>query len=119
VIENDLNTYGYNHWFFFRVRNAEKAVRRFNIVNIIKKSVFYQQGMLISIFSLKKMHYENVQWFKGGDNVTFTVSEFSRDHHEEQRYYCLSFEYNFEYENDEVYFAASQPYTYSRLTNLI
>jgi len=75
--------------------------------------------MLVSIFSIKKHNFEGVKWFKGGDNVTFGSSEFNRDHHKEQHYYCLSFEYNFEYEFDEVYFAAWQPYTYSRLANLI
>lgn len=34
-------------------------------------------------------------------------------------YYSLSFEYTFEYADDTVYFAYSEPYTFTRLTNLI
>lgn len=71
LIENDLNTYGYNNWFFFRCRNQEKGTRRFNIVNFIKKTNFFNQGMLVSIFSAKKHHYMNEGWFKGGDNLIF------------------------------------------------
>jgi len=33
--------------------------------------------------------------------------------------YCLSFEYTFEFENDEVSFAYSPPYTFSHLKNVI
>jgi cytosolic carboxypeptidase protein 2/3 len=54
LIENDLNTYGYNNWFFFRLKNVDKGVRRFTMVNMIKKTSFFGQGMLISIFSLAK-----------------------------------------------------------------
>lgn len=57
LIENDLNTYGYNNWFFFRLSNREKGVRRFTIVNFIKKTSFFNQGMMVSIFSLKKNRY--------------------------------------------------------------
>lgn len=54
LIENDLNTYGYNNWFFYRIKNAKAGLRKFTIVNLIKKTCFFSQGMLISIFSVKK-----------------------------------------------------------------
>ena len=57
LIENDLNTYGYNNWFFFRVKNTNKGIRRFTIANMIKKTNFFSNGMLISIFSTKKNKY--------------------------------------------------------------
>jgi len=57
LVENDLNTYGYNNWFFYRFRNVGKGVRRFVIVNLIKKTSFFNQGMMISIFSVKKERY--------------------------------------------------------------
>ena len=57
VIENDVNTYGYNNWFFYRFRNQEKGVRRFTIVNLIKKTSFFSQGMLVSIFSKNKNRF--------------------------------------------------------------
>lgn len=66
LIENDLNTYGYNNWFFFRLKNRERGRRRFTIVNFIKKTSFFSQGMLISIFSARKRQFEGRGWFKGG-----------------------------------------------------
>jgi hypothetical protein len=39
--------------------------------------------------------------------------------HLTERYYYLSFQYEFEEDNDEVYFALNQPYTYSRLAKYI
>ena len=54
MIENDINTHGYNIWFFFRFRNSNKGTKTFNIVNLIKKTDNYKKGMQISIFSMKK-----------------------------------------------------------------
>ena len=39
--------------------------------------------------------------------------------HLTERYYYLSFQYEFENDYDEVYFALNQPYTYSRMTKYI
>lgn len=36
-----------------------------------------------------------------------------------KNYYTLSFEYTFHYDDDEVYFAYSIPYTYSQLLNFL
>lgn len=118
LVENDLNTYGYNNWFFFRFRNQEKGTKRFHIVNLIKKTSFYNQGMLISIFSQKDFSLLRRGWFKGGDNITFSPINLLRERHHEC-YYCLSFDYTFENDNDEVYFAPYQPYTYSRLVSFL
>lgn len=98
LIENDLNTYGYNNWFFFRVRNQQKGVRKFCIVNLIKKTNFFNQGMLVSIFSVKKHQDCGVGWFKGGENVTFGPVNLIRQHHDNESYYTLYFEYDFTYE---------------------
>jgi hypothetical protein len=54
MIENDINTYGYNIWFFFRFRNLAKGVRTFSLVNMVKKTEMYKKGMQVSIFSKKR-----------------------------------------------------------------
>jgi len=95
MIENDVNTYGYTNWFFYRFRNKDKGTKRFSIVNMIKKSLFYTQGMLISIFSRKKYQNMSLGWFKGGNKITYSNINFIRDHHYNEHYYCLSFEYDF------------------------
>lgn len=71
MIENDINTYGYNIWFFFRVKNIKKGLRTFNIVNMIKKTDNYKKGMQISIFSMKKYQIKKQGWLKGGDKINF------------------------------------------------
>lgn len=105
MIENDVNTYGYNNWFFFRYRNQGKGTVKFKIVNMIKKTMFFNQGMLISVFSLRKKMEERIGWFKGGDNINFSHINLKRSHHNQDQYFSLYFEYTFEYDSDEVYFA--------------
>ena len=119
LLENDINTYGYNQWFMFRVRNRGTGVRRFAIANLSKRTSFYAQGMLVSIHSRERLRREGVGWQKGGQRVTFTASNFPREHHEGEFYYCLAFEYDFEWDGDEVYFALSQPYPYTRMVKTI
>ncbi len=91
LMENDLNTYGYNNWFFFRFRNHQSGVRRFNIVNFVKKTNFFAQGMLVSIYSVKRSHSRGEGWVKGGDNITFGEVNLARQHHENLSYYSLCF----------------------------
>lgn len=71
MIENDINTYGYNIWFFFRLRNHKKGLRTFHLVNMIKKTDNFKKGMQISIFSVKKFKKEKTMWQKCGDKINF------------------------------------------------
>ena len=68
---------------------------------------------------MKEYHKSGLRWFKGGNDVTFGRTPFLRKRHQQEYYYYLAFEYDFEHPQDEVFFAVSQPYTYSRLVNLI
>jgi hypothetical protein len=63
--------------------------------------------------------FDGCGWFKGGDKLTFGMINLARYHHVNERYNFLSFEYDCQFEDDEVYFALNQPYTYSRLVNFI
>jgi hypothetical protein len=69
LLENDINTYGYTNWFFFRVKNKIKDVIQIHIINLIKKAQTFNQGMMISVFSMKKSK-QNMSWHKGGDKIT-------------------------------------------------
>ena len=80
--------------------------------------MFYSQGMLVSVYSVRKRREEGLGWFKGGENIGFNRVNLSRTHHQDT-YYSLYFEYEFEHPNDEVYFSLTQPYTYSRLSATI
>lgn len=54
MMENDVNTHGYNNWFFFRCTTQSSGLRRFTLVNLAKKTSFFGQGMAISIFSRRR-----------------------------------------------------------------
>lgn len=53
LLEKDVNSHGYNNWFFFRVKNPGIGIRKFHILNIVKKTSLYKLGMKIAIFSMK------------------------------------------------------------------
>lgn len=54
LLEQDTNTHGYTNWFFYRVKNIGIGIRKFYILNLVKQTGFYKQGMKISIFSMQK-----------------------------------------------------------------
>lgn len=85
---------------------------------MVKSTAFYKQGMKISVFSMKKYQENSLKWHKSGSNISFFQTNFPREEHNDF-FNSLYFEYQFEYEDDEVYFAVSQPYTYSRMTSFI
>jgi hypothetical protein len=47
MMENDINTLGYNQWFAFSVNNVteEEKVVELKIVNFVKSSSLYKKGM--------------------------------------------------------------------------
>lgn len=75
--------------------------------------------MAISIFSRRRQEREGEGWFKGGERITYGNINFLRTHHDNDYYSSLSFEYDFQAEEDEVFFALNQPYTYSRLVRYL
>jgi hypothetical protein len=75
--------------------------------------------MKLSIFSLRAQEKEGRQWFKGGVNITANKIELAYNDAESQLYYQLSFQYDFEFADDEVYFAYNPPYTYTDLQNYL
>ena len=48
------------------------------ITNLLKGISMYKKGMSISIFSIKKFQYENIRWFKGGNNINSSTTNFAR-----------------------------------------
>ncbi|KRX02569.1 hypothetical protein PPERSA_11909 [Pseudocohnilembus persalinus] len=128
LLQNDINTQGCTQWFFFKVQNKNKTGKVvFNILNFRKKKSLYQQGMKISVFSLNSQKNNKISWFRGGENIYYFKNIIQRPKKQNLRinnsfnnlsnhfYYTLSFQYDFKTENDETYFAFSQPYTYSEL----
>jgi hypothetical protein len=92
---------------------------KFNILNEYKQKSLYKMGMKIIIYSQKESEEKNLSWHRGGDNINYYENGYSRSTLEYKPYYTLTWEYTFPYDNDEVYFAYSYPYTYSNLESYI
>ena len=118
-LQNDTNTTGYIQWFFFRVSNTKKGKRiNFNIINMLRKTCLYQSGMKIMVYSTKQAEKENIGWHRDCINVMYYPNNlyvFNKTTERKRLLYSLTFDYEFKYDNDIVYFANSIPYFYSTL----
>ncbi|CDW76600.1 UNKNOWN [Stylonychia lemnae] len=132
----DSNTRGHHQWFNFTVLNGSVKGRvKFNIVNFTKNASLYHQGMKINIHSQKdhdhrKQHGQQIindGWIKGGENILYKLSKLCQQGFGQRnnnfirmrKYFQVSFEHDFQYENDKVQFSYSVPYSYSRLYNFL
>ena len=117
-LHNDTNTSGYTQWFFFRLSNIKKGKKiNLRIMNCLRKKTKYSNGIKIWCYSRKKYDFfktgwhhttEDVKYYK---NFLYKLNKGKKDY-----YYTLSFNYTFQFDNDEVFFANCIPYTYTDLT---
>ena len=114
-LHNDTNTTGYSQWFFFRVTNGKKNQKiNLNIMNFQRKRTRYSNGTKIWYYSKKKNEEKNIGWHHTKENVEYYQNFLYRFiKGKRQYYYTLSFDYTFQYDNDEIYFANCIPFTYS------
>lgn len=117
ILQNDTNTTGYIQWFFFRITNTRKNKKvALSIVNLLRKTSLYSSGMKVWCYSEKKAAKENIGWHRAGDNVNYYANNMYVFNNDRKRVlYTLSYDYEFEYDNDTVYFANSLPYFFSDL----
>lgn len=119
-IRNDTNGSSNLQWFYFRMTNIAgfKETIRINIVNFTKGNSLFYYGMKPSIWSNKAHNENGIGWYHGGTGVEYDISPYhveinKMNPHKPKSYYCCSFSYTFEYEEDEVYIAYTIPYTYT------
>ena len=87
-------------------------------MNFQRKKTLYSSGLKIWYYSQKKKKEKKIGWHHTKENVNYSQNflyNFTRN--KRTYYYTLSFEYTFEYDNDEVYFANSLPFFYSDVIN--
>lgn len=116
----DSNTRGHAQWFYFSVQNGKKLGNyTFNICNVTKPNTLYEQGMRPYVFSKKKHEKSGRKWEQDGANVELVERKLRYSLIEEvmesPHVFKLSFDYVFDEEDDEVFFAYSLPYTYSQM----
>jgi len=144
VLQNDSLTKGNTQWFYFKVSNTRKNKKiTFHILNFVffhvhelkksKDGSLYTEGMKIAMFS-EKLHTDfGTKWYRSGENLEYIESPYHKvffelqiikkdpinaaTEEEPKHYYSLTFTYCFEYDNDTVSMAFSQPYTFTDLQN--
>ncbi|KAL4450839.1 hypothetical protein ABPG74_011681 [Tetrahymena malaccensis] len=119
----DTNTKGHQSWFYFKISNTKaNQTVRFNICNFQKKRSLYQRGLKPYVLSQKDKDQFGQIWKQGGSNVYYSKRKNIKYDilvNSSKQYYQMTFDYTFEYDNDEVYFAALPPYTYSDMRKFL
>ena len=119
-LQNDTNTTGYIQWFFFRVTNTKKGRKvNFNIINMLRKTCIYNHGLKIMTYSTMAAQKENIGWHRDCYNSIYYSNNLfvynNNNASKKRNLHSLSFDYEFKYDNDTVYFANCIPYFYSTL----
>lgn len=67
-----MYTRKHTQWFYFRVRNMKAGVTyRFTIINLMKHSSLYSQGMRPLLYSEKAAKDRCVGWQRTGSNIKY------------------------------------------------
>ena len=65
LLQTDINSKGHTQWFYFRVSRTSIGTVRFNILNFVKNSSLYSQGMKILYFSQELNRLTGRSWTRG------------------------------------------------------
>ena len=116
-LHNDTNTSGYTQWFFFRVSNVKKGkTLNLNIMNFLRKTTKYSNGIKIWVYSRKNSEINKIGWHHTTEEVKYYKNFlYKLNKGKKEYYYTLSFNYTFQFDNDEVFFANCIPFTYTDL----
>lgn len=119
VLEADAGSQDFTQWYYFSVATKGPAEVTFRIVNFVKETSLYSDGMQPLVRSKRREMIVGERWMREGRDISYTRSGEMRrkasDTGEVQYFYVLSFTYAFEFWYDTVYFAYSYPYTYTDL----
>lgn len=78
-MQNDVNSYGNNQWFYFSVEGmVAGAEYTFNVVNFTKNDSLFNYGMGPAIFSTMEQRKNGREWYRGGQDVTYKKGSLPR-----------------------------------------
>jgi hypothetical protein len=134
LLSPDFNTHGHLHWFYFKTRSKlpPRTEVCFKILNLTKPRSLYSEGFRPFAFSVKHHRTHGIGWRPSGTHVRYYANHIvqtpavlapglpqgpapSQLPQRPQSHFTLEWKYVYEYGDDEVFFAQSQPYTYSDL----
>ncbi|GMF21065.1 unnamed protein product [Phytophthora lilii] len=111
LIHPDIKNGAYRQWFYFEVRNGRPGITyRFSLVNLAKSGALFGQGLQPVVYSEHDAATKGVGWRHRGSHVRYDIATSPVA---QPGANALNFQYEFEHENDCVYFACIQPYTYT------
>eukprot|EP00930_Biecheleria_cincta_P040724 TRINITY_DN27896_c0_g1_i1.p1 TRINITY_DN27896_c0_g1~~TRINITY_DN27896_c0_g1_i1.p1 ORF type:complete len:791 (-),score=97.67 TRINITY_DN27896_c0_g1_i1:872-3244(-) len=111
---------GHTQWFYFSVRNNSYTGNvHFRIVNLRKKKSLYQQGLQPHVFSTRRKTRGWEPFCCQGVSYTANSAKQKGEKTDassaKAEYNTLAWSYRIDRKDDELYFAAYPPYTYSML----
>ncbi|CAK9050470.1 Cytosolic carboxypeptidase 4 (ATP/GTP-binding protein-like 1) [Durusdinium trenchii] len=121
LVDSDTQSaQGHTQWFYFAIRNGQFCgTVHFRILNLRKKKSLYQQGLQPFVFSRKKHRTwesnccQGVYYGKKEKGLRdLSGSEARGD-------VMLQWSYRVDRKEDEIYFAAYPPYSYSMMSSFI
>lgn len=72
TLRTDMYTKKHTQWFYFRVGNMKAGVTyRFTIINLMKSSSLYSQGMKPLLYSEREAMEKGVGWQRTGSNIKY------------------------------------------------
>ncbi|PAA91645.1 hypothetical protein BOX15_Mlig032425g2 [Macrostomum lignano] len=119
VLRTDLYTKRHTQWFYFKVHNAQpQIVYKFVILNLLKPTSLYGEGMKPLLYSEKLAATDSVGWHRRGHHIRYSRNVTRLQSallHRDMVYYQLEWQMEFPHPEDSCYVAHSYPYTYSDL----
>lgn len=116
ILNPDYNTKSHTQWYHFRVGNTRRGpAYRFNILNMLKPTSVYNDGMRPLLYSSIQASVNGKGWIRCGENIAYYQNGVRRKEKGGSNYYTLTFTVTFEHDCDLVYFSHCYPYTYTDL----
>ncbi|CAF0947049.1 unnamed protein product [Rotaria sordida] len=119
ILRPDLYTRRHTQWYYFRVQNMIANITyRFRIINLMKKSSLYSDGMQILLFSEVDAKKECRSWYRVGHHINYSETKqhsYNSLLERDINYYELDFQLEFSHSGDTCYIAHCYPYTYTDL----
>nr|XP_039266870.1 uncharacterized protein LOC120342204 isoform X2 [Styela clava] len=114
TLRPDLYTDRHTQWFFFRVKNMVPGeTYRFTIVNLMKPSSLYNNGMKPLFYSDMNAKKSKIGWTRAGNDIRYYRNNLGTM--SGRTYYSLTWTIQFPHKGDTCYFAHCYPYTYTDL----
>jgi hypothetical protein len=122
ILQHDLFTAGNVQWFYYRVGNTRKhSIVKFNLINMKKSGSLFGLdkdggGMQPCVYSQMDAKTKGIGWHRACTDVRYyhnSQNYQTNNNNYQKKQSTLSFVYQFQHDDDCVFFAMCHPYTYT------